>query len=878
MQFSKAHTFFLSAEAVQGAQIAQITAIDLYFKFKPRATNNKSGINNPGASLIICGTDLNNAPLFNPSQTYEIARLEYDQIIATSDAALPSRFVFPTPVPLVTNRSYAFLIRFDGNEDFVLWTSKTGDPLVGTSSQSPGSSGGYVGNLFEFIPTDSVISIPSSSGDQMVTSAGSTPISSLWRPKADTFLKFKIYAARYFTSGVPISNTDTNVVFEGGVFKIPIPFQPMDYFTFDISKSNFGNRIVGGAKVYQNTAFHPGGWANGSSHITVSVSTGNTIVVANTRYPNGQLFNWNNIYDQGSDPEYIVITSQSHSGGLDSVAVRRIDEILSNTQIRLSEAVHFSNNSAKFFKSPVGTIRRSDSKKLRGVNQGILVVSDSNANDSVNFVSGAVANVVIAVGGSGYHNSEVIYVFGFEEDNDKFEGGYLAVANLVTNSSGGITAVHFSNVGAYFMNSASIGYVIANSSTGFTGSNTANGSSADLTLTFGTVLKAETFTQNQFFKDCEVYNQAISTVTPQISIISPTGTTYKLINQSLFERVATGNLVEGYFDRPRTTIQRDLVEQGVGGIFQRSSNATNISRSKQYASFYANGNAYVPVRVGGTTVNNALLLVEGSANNDFTSLTVGANPTLFYSSFMINNDYTGENTDDGNAWSKYVSSKLNFKEDRFAEDLIVDIVAHRPVGTDIQVFGRLHNSLDTEDEFNDKDWTRLEMIEGNGVFSDLTNSNDLKEFRFSVPQSPNTDFTLDGTVTVSTGNNQVVGVGTAFNTNLVAGDLVKISQPLFPESHFIAIVNTVVGATAINLDFTTANASVLGSGMKIERIRSFKKQAFKNHQNDNVATYFAENGGMFDRFDTFAIKIVLLSDNPAVVPSIEHVRGVGTSA
>ncbi len=243
---------------------------------------------------------------------------------------------------------------------------------------------------------------------------------------------------------------------------------------------------------------------------------------------------------------------------------------------------------------------------------------------------------------------------------------------------------------------------------------------------------------------------------------------------------------------------------------------------------------------------------------------------------MINDDYTNEHTDQGNAWSKYVSTKLNFKDGRFAEDLIVDLAVHRPVGTSLQVYARMHNSLDTEDEFDDKDWTRLELAGGANLFSSLTDPNDIFELRYLIPQTPNVAFTINGTVTMTTGNNQVVGVGTNF-TNVTAGDLVKIYQPLFPNNHFVARVSSVDSDTSMNLNYTTANASVLGSGMKVDVI-GYPKQVFRDHQADNVATYFAENGGKFDTFNTFAIKIVLLSNNPSAVPSVDNIKAIGTSA
>jgi hypothetical protein len=54
---------------------------------------------------------------------------------------------------------------------------------------------------------------------------------------------------------------------------------------------------------------------------------------------------------------------------------------------------------------------------------------------------------------------------------------------------------------------------------------------------------------------------------------------------------------------------------------------------------------------------------------------------------------------------------------------------------------------------------------------------------------------------------------------------------------------------------------------------------FNNILNDNVARYYTQtNQAEIDGFDTFAIKIVLLSDNKYIVPTVEDIRMVGVSA
>jgi hypothetical protein len=53
LSFNWAQNFYLDPSAVKGASEVSITKIDLYFRAKPPATGNKSGIVNPGVEVMI---------------------------------------------------------------------------------------------------------------------------------------------------------------------------------------------------------------------------------------------------------------------------------------------------------------------------------------------------------------------------------------------------------------------------------------------------------------------------------------------------------------------------------------------------------------------------------------------------------------------------------------------------------------------------------------------------------------------------------------------------------------------------------------------------------------------------------------------------------
>ncbi len=129
---------------------------------------------------------------------------------------------------------------------------------------------------------------------------------------------------------------------------------------------------------------------------------------------------------------------------------------------------------------------------LYGVTEGMLGVTDPGAGTKatkspgwilVKQGTGSVANVVltsnvvgsyiITNGGATYSNLDVFVI---EETH-----AINAVANLITNSTGGVTSLNFTANGLNFSNIGSLGFVVANSSDQTT-SNTSNGTGLVVTV------------------------------------------------------------------------------------------------------------------------------------------------------------------------------------------------------------------------------------------------------------------------------------------------------------------------------------------------------------------------------------------------------------
>ena len=242
--------------------------------------------------------------------------------------------------------------------------------------------------------------------------------------------------------------------------------------------------------------------------------------------------------------------------------------------------------------------------------------------------------------------------------------------------------------------------------------------------------------------------------------------------------------------------------------------------------------------------------------------------------YVINNDYTDENTKYGNSYSKHVSKKINLDANTAAEDLIVYLTAVRPANTDLKVFCKLYNTSDS-DAFDDKDWTLMEQTGGVGLYSG--SKNDQIELTYTIPQYPNTDITGTGMVTTTTSEANLVGSGTSFTTEFVANDVIKVYSSLFPTNYILGVVDVVANDTLMSLKSVISNTSVTGSGFKVDKIK-YPQQAFRNITNDNVVRYYSESKIEYDTFNTFAIKIVFLSDNDYVVPLVKNIRSTAVSA
>ena len=105
------------------------------------------------------------------------------------------------------------------------------------------------------------------------------------------------------------------------------------------------------------------------------------------------------------------------------------------------------------------------------------------------------------------------------------------------------------------------------------------------------------------------------------------------------------------------------------------------------------------------------------------------------SSKLIAYQYMVTNSADTTA--KYISKKIELAEDLDAEDFNLILSAYRPTGTDIKIYIKAQNAYDS-DGFDTLDWTELELFEGVGSYSSISNIGDYKEFKYRIADANKT--------------------------------------------------------------------------------------------------------------------------------------------
>lgn len=292
-------------------------------------------------------------------------------------------------------------------------------------------------------------------------------------------------------------------------------------------------------------------------------------------------------------------------------------------------------------------------------------------------------------------------------------------------------------------------------------------------------------------------------------------------------------------------------------------NRKSIKIEADYANLNAN-NLYISPQIENSRLD--LFSIENRVSNTCDIIANGV---------VLDSEVNGN----GAAIAKHIGVKVQFSNDRFAEDVRMFMVAYRPKGTEIRCYVRLHNSKDPE-AFDDKSWTPLEYVQNGARYSSTDDENDFIEYELGLPSFSPASNTIPGTFTTVLDSNTIATANATFS-NVVSyvanNDVIRIYNPLFPTTNYQVATITEANTTHIIIGDKIRTTNVAGSGYKIDKVK-YPYIAYNNINNTNISRYYNTALAEFDTFDSMQVKIVMLADTTYKVPRIDQIQVLGVSA
>lgn len=227
-------------------------------------------------------------------------------------------------------------------------------------------------------------------------------------------------------------------------------------------------------------------------------------------------------------------------------------------------------------------------------------------------------------------------------------------------------------------------------------------------------------------------------------------------------------------------------------------------------------------------------------------------------SFVIETNFLGEEFT--GAWhyatSRYITKRVNLAENFDATGLTVYLDVNRRPGTKIEVYYKVLNVYDNiSGGFDARPYIRMDQLNLTGSGVVVTGENDWTEDTYQAlniqyanyPNSRSVTAGDDGIITFS-------GVG------------LNVTQDIKPGM----TINKISGAGTPGV-----NASVLS----VDSLTQITANVNNQLTGEFIADFVDNNSQpqIFDNFRTFAIKVVMYSDNTSVVPKIRNLRAIATA-
>ena len=820
---------FLISEPANGAEAVFVTAIDLFFRSKPSTS--------PLGVEIQIRETLNGVPQ-SRQLPYASKILTASTVQISADASVATRFTFDTPVLLRTNELFAIaVIPLGGIPDYRLWTAQRDfKDTSGANIVFPNN----IGNLYA--PSNDLSYTPIQNQalkfslvTANFTSAAGTAV---FKPESLEFFSTRPSVGT-FAIGERVVVSNNSLKLAALTVSVGTPFTNGEIIVQPNTATNtalataYGTVYSSNATVtlLRNTVGKFSNTGSGLRGLTSSIVTANpsaaftnvvttsactVITVPTTTTPDLDLVVNNFIY--------------VGSSSLANVQVARVTAVNSvSREVTLDTAVRVTDSDAVYgrVKSDGNLFGFCDftsdfsNLKLVGLNQ-------SSANSTQNFANSANQVLIGVTSGSTasidrldnvLYNALTSQIVSIASKSSEVSYSFAGYGN--NGGADSTTYSIFNDVPYEFIDKQRVIYSRSNEITQLSGNKSL---SVDI--------------------DLATDNQKFSPYVDQIrrNVVVTT-------NEILSE-----NKLTGYY----LSLTSANGSFNVGDIVWQANATSNTNGRVSFAN-----STFISVYDITTTNTAQIALFNSNSTSVVTSsngVTANVISTRAFNEALGNGSKTP---------SRYISKTVLLAEGQDAEDLAVFLTAYRPQGTSIKVYGKILNAADS-DPFDDKSWTPMPEATSTALISSLVNRDDYVELRFEFPRS----------VPVHTSNISVNTTSAIINfTNsktteaFSPGMFVYVTDTTaqtFAVRRVIAVPNTSALEVASNLTFVSTNAAIGYIDSSLAQCNAFRY----TNNNDIVRYVCRSTDSVFDGYKTFAIKIVLASNEQQIVPRIADMRAL----
>lgn len=851
-----AQTFYIN-EPVGGAEGVILTGVDIYFasvsstygiEVQIRQTEN----GNPTKSMLPRASKILNVDdTYSSDYTYDLNGTSKTIasgtkiITASSDASVPTRFTFDTPISLQSQTAYAIvIIPIGGNPDYKVWTSELGANDI--TSSTPVYTNNDTGTLFL------------SSNDIQFTSVLTEDI------------KFTLYIANFTASS---GTAVYNLFDEERIYYVDLAgsFFPNETVVVSNAQFNLASLSINsntGAFTAGEVLYQSNGSANNatgvlysanSSKILIANSVGTWVVspgsntyqvvgVTSSSYANTSAVS-QNVITYGNTTVIVPFTGNSTANifyanqsiylmtnNRSNTYATIVESVINSTAIQVNSSISFSDGS-----SQIGQIR-GDRLALYGQYSGPQA-GDADTRFGAPLYVGWLYNVTSSPT-LNFSNTFGQYFIGLKSQSSSVSLGlkdmlYNAVIPDFTQVSSKNTTIDWTFKGTDYANNYDASAI-----------SVVNGTEKELVDKTRRLISRSNEILNFGSNNTLTFTASMTTANSKFSpfIDSSINNIRFLRNQCVSEDLSKGYYVSisntnGHFTSG--LYNGDIISQNNG-----STTVTGRLMSNSPSGLYI-ANTTGPFVAGYSVVN--------ASNN---SINAYASSVTEYNEKFSSNVFSFV--------SRYISKSVVLAENQDAEDLKMYLTAYRPAGTNFQIYGKFLHAQD-QDSLSSKIWSRLsENTTSQALLSSGANPDDFVELVYDLPTSV---LVLANAVTTSLTSPNVSMSSTSAFSN---GDFVYLYNS-YSGSYIVRQIVNIANNTTLTLNsncsFTSPNTGVYAD---IGVIPGLEHQtgAFLNANNNGIVRYVSSGDVVYDTYKTFAVKIVPIADDPALVPRAGDYRAL----